>query len=141
LFLDQPGTGEALRLRDIKANPKSEQPVSAALDHLETFREIDTDRVGVVGVSLGGYYAPRAAAFEKRLVACVAWGAIWNYAELCRQRVAAGNPNIYTDWLDQFLYVFGGKHVEEALNITDQMNVSHFIGDFDLSFPGRARRP
>jgi cephalosporin-C deacetylase-like acetyl esterase len=40
---------------------------------------IDKDRIAVMGVSLGGYFAPRCAAFEKRFKACVAWGAIYDW--------------------------------------------------------------
>ncbi|WP_020638681.1 hypothetical protein [Amycolatopsis balhimycina] len=36
---------------------------------------MDTSRIGIVGWFLGGYYAPRAAAFESRFALCVAWGA------------------------------------------------------------------
>jgi 2,6-dihydroxypseudooxynicotine hydrolase len=42
------------------------------VDYLETRSDVDLNRIGVWGVSLGGYYAPRAAAFEKRFKACVA---------------------------------------------------------------------
>ena len=45
------------------------------MDWLELRRDIDATRVGVIAMSLGGYYAPRAAAFEPRLACCVAWGA------------------------------------------------------------------
>ena len=39
-----------------------------------TRSDLDTARIGLWGVSLGGYYAPRAAAFEKRIKACIALG-------------------------------------------------------------------
>ena len=45
------------------------------MDYLETRKDVDASRVGIIAMSLGGYYAPRAAAFEKRLACCVAWGA------------------------------------------------------------------
>ena len=44
----------------------------AVVDWLETRRDVDAARIGLWGVSLGGYYAPRAAAFEKRIKACIA---------------------------------------------------------------------
>jgi 2,6-dihydroxypseudooxynicotine hydrolase len=40
-------------------------------DWLESRSDIDAGRIGLWGVSLGGYYAPRAAAFERRARACV----------------------------------------------------------------------
>ena len=41
------------------------------MDWLEKRNDVDSDRVGIWGVSLGGYYAPRAAAFEERIKACI----------------------------------------------------------------------
>jgi 2,6-dihydroxypseudooxynicotine hydrolase len=70
LAFDGPGQGEAEY--DLPICPEYEKPVAAVVDYLETRSDIDPQRIGVWGVSLGGYYAPRAAAFEKRLKACVA---------------------------------------------------------------------
>ena len=42
--------------------------------------------LGILGISLGGYYAPRAAVFEPRIKACVAWGGIWDYGATWRKR-------------------------------------------------------
>ncbi len=65
--LDGPGQGEtgfALNIR-----PDYEVAVAAILDALAGRAELDLQRVGAVGVSLGGYYVVRAAAYEPRLVA------------------------------------------------------------------------
>src|SRR4029077_3813021 len=80
LMVDHPGVGSALRLKGMPVNYDSERWATGAIDWLETRDDIDASRVGVVAMSLGGYYAPRAAAFEKRLAACVAWGARWEKA-------------------------------------------------------------
>ena len=48
-----------------------EVPVRCTIDYLQTRRDLATERLGVVGVSLGGYYAPRAAAFEPRVKAAI----------------------------------------------------------------------
>jgi len=72
LIVDHPGVGEALRLRQLHSGPDTEKPAAAAVDYLETRADVDRDRIGIVALSLGGYYAPRAAAFEKRFKACVA---------------------------------------------------------------------
>ena len=66
LMLDQPGTGEALRLQGLTARIDTEAWAGAAVDYLETRDDVDASRIGIVGWSLGGYYSPRAAAFEKR---------------------------------------------------------------------------
>jgi len=75
--LDGPGQGESGYHMHIR--PDYEAAVSAALDVLEARRDLDTQRVGAAGVSLGGYYAPRAAAFEPRLKAVAAIGGPYNF--------------------------------------------------------------
>ena len=63
--LDGPGQGEsgfALHIR-----PDYEVAVAALLDALGDREDVDLHRVGAAGVSMGGYYAPRAAAFEPRI--------------------------------------------------------------------------
>ena len=52
--------------------------VKAVFDWLETRSDIDHGRAALWGVSLGGYYAPRAAAFEKRAKACIALSGPYN---------------------------------------------------------------
>ena len=66
---DGPGQGEAEY--DFALCPEFEKPVKAVFDVLEQRSDIDKDHIGLWGVSLGGYFAPRAAAFEKRAKACV----------------------------------------------------------------------
>ena len=70
LAFDGPGQGEAEY--DFALCPEYEKPVKAVFDYLATRTDVDHLRAGIWGVSLGGYYAPRAAAFEKRIKACVA---------------------------------------------------------------------
>ncbi|MDR7541495.1 MAG: alpha/beta fold hydrolase, partial [Armatimonadota bacterium] len=75
--VDGPGQGETgfhTRIR-----PDYEAAVRAVLDHLSANFDLDLDRVGAVGVSLGGYYAPRAAAFEPRIRAVAAIGGPYNF--------------------------------------------------------------
>jgi len=70
LTLDGPGQGESEYDFPIRGN--YEGAVTAAVDWVLRQSELDASRIGLWGVSLGGYYAPRAAAFEKRIKACVA---------------------------------------------------------------------
>jgi 2,6-dihydroxypseudooxynicotine hydrolase len=79
LSLDGPGQGETGYTTHIR--PDYEVAVGAALDHLAGRGDLDLDRVGAVGVSLGGYYAPRAAAFEPRIRAAVAIGGPYNFGD------------------------------------------------------------
>jgi dienelactone hydrolase len=115
LMVDHPGIGAALRLQGLPMNPESERWASAALDWLEKRPDVDAKRVGVVAMSLGGYYAPRAAAFETRLAACVAWGARWentgSHGRILRDPNAARSV---TNWLEHALWYYGARDADEA---------------------------
>ncbi len=78
LILDTPGRGSSLRVKKIHTRPDYEVPVSAALDYLSSRPEVDATRIGCVGVSMAGFYAPRAAAFEPRIKALVLWCACYD---------------------------------------------------------------
>jgi dipeptidyl aminopeptidase/acylaminoacyl peptidase len=70
LVFDGPGQGEAEY--DMPIRGDYEVAASAVIDYVQTRNDLDAARIGLWGVSLGGYYAPRAAAFEKRVRACIA---------------------------------------------------------------------
>jgi len=82
LAFDGPGQGEAEY--DFPIRYDYEAVAAVVIDWLERRNDVDASRIGIWGISLGGYYAPRSAAFEKRIRACIAncgpynWGALWN---------------------------------------------------------------
>ena len=76
LVMDGPGTGEAIRFRGLVLRHDYEKAGSACIDFLERREDVDGKKIGIVAISLGGYYAPRCAALEPRFAACIAWGAI-----------------------------------------------------------------
>lgn len=77
--VDGPGQGEAEY--DLPARPDWEHPGAALLDALEEIPELDSSRMAVWGVSLGGYYGPRIAAVDPRVRACVAQAGPYNWGE------------------------------------------------------------
>ena len=79
LSFDGPGQGEAEY--DFPIRGDFEVPVKAVFDYLETRRDLDAARAGIWGVSLGGYYAARAAAFEKRARACISLSGPYSWVE------------------------------------------------------------
>ena len=90
LAFDGPGQGEGEYEFAIRGD--YEVAVKAVMDWVERRTDLDAKRAGLWGVSLGGYYAPRAAAFEERIRACVAlsgpysMGAAWaGLPELTRE--------------------------------------------------------
>ena len=107
LMLDQPGTGEALRLQGLPARIDTEAWAGAAVDFLEARDDVDGDRIGIVGWSLGGYYAPRAAAFEKRFALCVAWGANHDWGAVQRRRLEREGERPVPHYWEHVLWVWG----------------------------------
>jgi len=89
LIVDGPGNGESVRFRNLPLIAETERYAGAAYDWLAGRREIDPKRIGVVAISLGGYYAPRAAALDHRFACCVAWGAQWDYHDIWARRLEA----------------------------------------------------
>ena len=84
LIVDGPGNGESIRFRNLYLRPDTEHYATPVFDYLAARPEVDAKRIGVMAISLGGYYAPRAAAFEKRYACCLAWGAQWDYQKIWR---------------------------------------------------------
>ena len=73
---DGPGQGEMYF--QAKMRPDFPRFASAVLDWLQKRPEIDAGRVGVIGRSLGGFYAVASAAHDPRFKACVAWGVLFD---------------------------------------------------------------
>jgi 2,6-dihydroxypseudooxynicotine hydrolase len=70
IAIDGPGQGESEY--ELPIEPAYEKVATAAVDYLTTLDDIDPANIGLFGVSLGGYYAVRSAAYEPRLKAVVA---------------------------------------------------------------------
>ena len=117
LVVDGPGQGESLRMQNIPSRHDYEVAARAAVDYLEGRADVDRARLGVMALSMGGYYAPRCAAFEKRFKACVAWGAHYDYHALWvkrKQVMEAGGskisaPNFHLPW------VLGVENMDQAM--------------------------
>ena len=67
LVIDLPGQGAAKRLKHLYMEPDTERYVSPLVDYLETRPDVDANRIGLLGQSMGSYSAPRAAAGEPRI--------------------------------------------------------------------------
>lgn len=66
-MFEGPGQGGVMRLQGMHFTHEWEKPVKAILDFCKL------EDVTIIGISLGGYLAPRAAAFDKRITKVVAW--------------------------------------------------------------------
>lgn len=72
ITFDGPGQGAALHRQHTYFRHDWESVISPVVDYLLTRPDVDGDAIALQGVSQGGYWAPRAAAFEHRLAALVA---------------------------------------------------------------------
>jgi pimeloyl-ACP methyl ester carboxylesterase len=93
LAYEGPGQGQVLR-DGMKFTHEWEKPTAAVLDEfLRTHAR--PQQIVLIGMSLGGYFAPRAAAFEKRIDGVVAWDVCYDFGECARLFMdAARDPEV-----------------------------------------------
>jgi len=86
LLFEGPGQGGVIRVQKLPFRPNWETVVTPVVDYALTLKEVGANKIALLGISFGGYLAPRAAAFEKRLKACIANGGVYDF------HLAAGLP-------------------------------------------------
>ncbi|MGN6485221.1 MAG: alpha/beta hydrolase family protein, partial [Thermomicrobiales bacterium] len=71
LTFDGPGQGAALFRQKLSFRYDWEKVITPVVDYLLTRKDVDANRIGILGLSQGGYWVPRALAFEHRIAAAV----------------------------------------------------------------------
>ena len=79
LLFEGPGQGEMIRVHKMPFRPDWENVVTPVVDFALKLPVVDSERIGLVGFSFGGYLAPRAVAFEHRIKVCVPDGGVYNF--------------------------------------------------------------
>jgi dipeptidyl aminopeptidase/acylaminoacyl peptidase len=134
LSVDQPGSGEALRLQRLPVDPHSESWASKAVDWLETRPDVDPKRIGMTGISLGGHFAPRAVAYEPRFASGACWGANHNWREVQDKRMQREGENPVPHYWAHVMWAFGAETMEEFLAKSDAMNLNGHMGGVKVPF-------
>jgi dienelactone hydrolase len=134
LMVDCPGSGEALRLQGLTARVDTEAWAAACVDHLETRDDVDPARIGLVGWSLGGYYAPRAAAFEKRLALVVAWGANHDWGAVQRRRLQREGERPVPHYWEHVRWVWGHENLDEFVEFAAAVNLDGVVERITVPF-------
>ncbi|KAH6685435.1 Alpha/Beta hydrolase protein [Plectosphaerella plurivora] len=105
-----PGQNTVRRTQDLGFIPEWEQVVTPVVDYVLSQKQqvVDENRLVLVGNSLGGYFAARAAAFEPRLSATILIGGVWDLytgysSQLTEELVALFEAGNYTEFDDQVL--------------------------------------
>lgn len=125
--IDMPGAGENPCLGQ---EPRAERTFSAAIDYLETRKDVDGKRIAVMGGSFGGYWAAKVAHTEaKRLRGAVNWGAGVHrtFQEEWLRPALTVTASQYlmgpASLLDARSYIFGVKTLEEVLKIAPSLSL------------------
>lgn len=134
LSIDQPGTGETLRKQNIPATPFSERWASPCVDWLEKQLNVDSKRLGMSGISLGGHYAARAAAFEPRFAAAALWGANHNWKEVQVGRLDREGENPVPHYWNHVFWVFGASDMDDFFEKIDGMNCNGIMDRCKMPF-------
>jgi dienelactone hydrolase len=134
LFVDQPGTGEALRLHNLPAVPETEVWASRIVDWLARRPDVDAGRIGALGVSLGGYYCPRAVAFEPRFACGAVWGANHDWREVQQARLKREGENPVPHYWKHVQWVFGAKDIDDFLAKAEAMHLNGVLDRIRVPF-------
>jgi dienelactone hydrolase len=134
LCVDQPGSGEALRLQDLPVDPQSEHWASKAVDWLETQTDVDPARIGMTGISLGGHFAPRAVAYEPRFASGAVWGANHNWAEVQQKRLKREGENPVPHYWAHVMWAFGASDMEDFHAKSADMNLNGHMDRIKVPF-------
>lgn len=122
LAVQGPGQGQAIRVNNLPFRPDWENVVSPILDVAVALDGVDADRIALMGLSFGGYLAPRAAAFDKRMKICIANPGVLNWGASVR----AGLPEQLTQAFEEGPEVF--NEAAAALSKASPL-VSWFLRD------------
>jgi dipeptidyl aminopeptidase/acylaminoacyl peptidase len=134
LCVDQPGSGEALRLQNLPVDPHSESWASKAVDWLDRQDDVDPARIGMTGISLGGHFAPRAVAYEPRFASGAVWGANHNWAEVQQKRLNREGENPVPHYWAHVMWAFGASDMEDFHAKSADMNLNGHIDRITVPF-------
>jgi hypothetical protein len=131
LVVEGPGQVGALhRNPGLVMRPDFEVPISAVVDYLVTRPDVDPERLAIVGYSVGGYLAPRAAAFEPRLKACVSNGFMHDVGRYLMFNWPAELRSATAEDFGRYYEMMAGE------NPAIEWAVSHAKWSFGITSPG-----
>ncbi len=134
LHIDQPGSGEALRLHDLPAVFDTERWASKVVDYLETRADVDPKKIGMMGLSLGGYYAPRAVAFEPRFALGAVWGANHDWGEVQQKRLRREGENPVPHYWQHVQWVWGAKDLDAFMALAPKVTLEGVLDRITVPF-------
>jgi len=136
LLFEGPGQGQVVRERGLKFRHDWEKVVTPVVDFALKRKEVDPKKIILMGISFGGYLAPRAVAFEKRIRACIANGGVYNFSRVNKEtekylETEEGRKGLDKEiygrmkkdpslrWaMNNGMFTFGAKSPSEWMNMT-----------------------
>ena len=134
LSIDQPGTGETLRIDKRPATYATEQWASPVFDWLAARPDVDAKRIGMAGISLGGHFVGRAVAKEPRFACGAVWGANHNWAEVQQKRLKREGENPVPHYWNHVMWVFGAKDMDDFFAKTAGMHLNGVMQEIRVPF-------
>lgn len=87
LTFDGPGQPGPRHHQGLVFRPDWENVITPVVDFAETLPEVDSSRIALLGSSMGGVLAPRAAAFEHRLAALIAVDGVYDLGQISTRHI------------------------------------------------------
>ena len=170
LLFEGPGQGEVIRVQKIPFRYNWETVVAPVIDFALKKSETIPSRIALMGISFGGYLAPRAVAFEHRIKICVANGGVYDFHQNFSKGKPSGsddpkaekeiNNEIYEEmeknpgvrWVfGNGMWTFGAESPSELIkmarpytmkNVADKIKCKMLIVDSegDSDMPGQAKK-
>jgi hypothetical protein len=145
LFFNGPGQGDSLWVRKLYFRPDWEKVITPVVDAMLHHPEVDAKRIALVGISQGGYWVPRALAYETRIAAGVADPGVldvsdpWlrNLPKFVRDKLDAGDRSQF----DQMLQMGTASNLRakmtlrfrmRPLGVTSYYDAFHGIQEYKL---------
>jgi pimeloyl-ACP methyl ester carboxylesterase len=102
LTFEGPGQGRVIRKQKIRFRYDWEKVITPVVDYALSLKQIDSKQIALMGISMGGYLAARAAAFEHRISACILYNGVYDgyesfaasFPESLRLAVENGNIEV-----------------------------------------------
>jgi dienelactone hydrolase len=134
LVIDQPGTGEALRSFGLHGVFDAERWGTACFDYLSGRDDVDAARIGIFGLSLGGYFAPRIAAMDTRFALCAVMGANHNWGEMQVRRLKREGDRPVPHYWDHVRWVFDHDDLDSFMDWAPNMDLTLVIDKMTCPF-------
>lgn len=149
LLFEGPGQGRVIREQKLPFRHNWETVLTPVVDFAVKQKETDADRMAVMGISFGGYLAPRAVAFEPRIKALIVNGGVYDFHSVVMKKnvteamlddpVQAGFVDNYvrelmkkdsmTRWaIGNGMYTFGAKSPTGWMKMTRPYKLKSVIG-------------